>query len=150
VGVLMQDGSTCQVLVDTQTKKHVNGVKIVSCKDYQYIPRTSNSIHSAFATPSVPTNTPSNDLSSKEKQLLEVYVKNALMAVATVIDSKVLFFTVLIVVVLPLLYGYLYSTCPPINSFDAKPQLNAYYVAITCRMPIPPNQGVFRKSGLLD
>jgi hypothetical protein len=124
VGVLTQDGSTCQVLVDAQTKKPVNGVKIVSCKDYQYTPRTTNNNNvSTFATPSIPTNTPPNDLSSEEKQLLEVYVKNALMVVAAVIVLKVLFSTMLIVVVLPLLYGYLYSTCPPIDSFDAKQQL---------------------------
>lgn len=134
VGVLTDDGSTCQVLVDAQTKKPVSQVRIVSCESsYQYAAAaaatatssgTSRRNPAANADRTTPTsNNNNNDLSSQEKQLLEGYVKNALIAVAAVIALKVLFSTMLVVVVLPLLYGYLYSTCPTMDSFDAKQQL---------------------------
>ncbi|KAL3897689.1 MAG: hypothetical protein SGARI_006863 [Bacillariaceae sp.] len=45
------------------------------------------------------------------------------MAVAGVVLLKVLFATMLIIVVLPLLYFYLLSTCPAMDTFDGKQQL---------------------------
>jgi hypothetical protein len=130
VGVLTEDGSICQVLVDMNTgKPHSGGVKTVSCStEYRYHRSTTDtstpSSSTSTTTPSISTSTPaSSDLSSQDKQLLEVYVKNALMFVAAAVVLKILFSTMLIVLVLPLLYGYLYSTCPPVDSFDAKKQL---------------------------
>ncbi|KAG7344924.1 hypothetical protein IV203_032455 [Nitzschia inconspicua] len=126
VGVLTKDGSTCQVLVDGQTKKPVSQVKIVSCPDYQYIiPNTNRSGEGAASSSSFSSETVGvpQDLSPQEKQLMEIYVKNALIAMAVLIAVKVLFSTMFIIVVLPLLYGFLYSTCPPMESFDAKQQL---------------------------
>jgi hypothetical protein len=134
VGVLTEDGSICQVLVEVNTgNPHSGRVKIVSCsEEYRYQIKSSTNRSTTDASPTTTsttapvtsTNTPTlSDLSSQEKQVLEVYVKNALMLVAAAFVLKFLFSTMLIVLVLPLLYGYLYSTCPPADSFDGKQQL---------------------------
>lgn len=125
VGVLTDDGSSCQVLVDTTTGKPAssNKIKIVSCKgSYKYKPLPMQSTSRATTTANM-TPPGTADLSSQDKKLLEDYVKQALIVVAALVILKVLVSTMLIVVALPLLYIYLLSTCPPMESFDAKQQL---------------------------
>jgi hypothetical protein len=63
------------------------------------------------------------ELSAADKQLMETYVKYALIAVAAVVILKILASTIVIVAIFPLLFAYGISTCPPASTFDAKQQL---------------------------
>mmetsp|Transcript_25107 Transcript_25107/g.43961 ORF Transcript_25107/g.43961 Transcript_25107/m.43961 type:complete len:291 (-) Transcript_25107:271-1143(-) len=127
VGVLTRDGSECQVLV-SQDGKPVNGVQTVSVSNYEYKTAAATTSATASATRSsttTSTTTTGEPLSDADKQLMEEYTKYALMAIGAVIALKVLASSMMsiLVVLLPLLYLYGLSTCPPIETFDAKKEL---------------------------
>jgi hypothetical protein len=132
VGVLTHDGTSCQVLVDPTGRPVSNGVRTTTtstnCATSYLEARlsgggsNSSSGGAGGAVPRVPPD-PAAELSPHDKKLLEMYVKYALVAIGGVMLLRFLMSTMLILVVVPLSYFYLVSTCPSMDSFDGKRQL---------------------------
>lgn len=124
---MTRDGKTCQVLVDANGKP-VQGIQVTSVNGYPVTASASaaaNTSSSATNDPSLPINPlDSLNLSPSDRQLLEVYVKYALMGIAAMVVLRALAMSTLFyVAIFPLVYVYGITTCPPLESFDAKKEL---------------------------
>jgi hypothetical protein len=130
VGVLTQDGETCQVLVD-ESGRPVSGVRIVSVSTYNPNSARNTNFSHARAAPRTPTttraeaNTNATTTTSLSPAQNQELIKYALGFVLFSILARLLSdsLSVLYVLALVLLYVYGLQTCPSMSSFDAKQQL---------------------------
>jgi hypothetical protein len=160
VGVMTNNGDTCQVLVDGSNGKLVSSkeIKIVSVKNYKYIKLTETEMRRSAAaaaaatstsitkrdstrrpstsssTPltadgrrnndAVPFQNPFSNLSDNDQIKYLKYGAGAFIAyVVLQILSSILSEFLLFFLLLPGLYFYLSSTCPPNNTFDTKKEV---------------------------
>ena len=151
VGVLTNNGDTCQVLVDGSNGKPVvlsstKEIKIVSIKNYKYIKLTETEMRrsaavtaadgrhnnndaaaaAAAAAPPPPFQfqNPFSNLSNSDQEKYLKYGAGIFIGyvVLTILSSIVSEFLLFFLVV-PGLYFYLSSTCPPNNTFDTKKEV---------------------------
>lgn len=137
VGVLTNDGSTCQVLVD-EDGKPVTAIRVVSVSSYDPTSarntsfansrsQASTTAPASRSTRATAANPPSEPLipnltPEQNKQI----VQYALMFIGGLIVLKILAnsnLAGLYLLALPLLYLYAVQTCPSVGSFDAKKEL---------------------------
>jgi hypothetical protein len=146
VGVMTTDGATCQVLVDGTTGRPIKDMQIVSCKStYPKIttPPTKPKMQMKNNAPT-PSSTAMgggssaattgfqnllspllDSLTPEDRIVVESYIKYALIAVGGAIVLSILssWGGLLFFLLIPLLYAYAVSSCPPLDSFDAKKEL---------------------------
>ena len=149
VGVMTNNGDTCQVLVDGSNGKPVvlsstKEIKIVSIKNYKYIKLTETEMRRSAATaaadgrhnkndaaataaaapPPFQFQNPFSNLSDNDQEKYLKYGAGIFIGyvVLTILSSIVSEFLLFFLVV-PGLYFYLSSTCPPNNTFDTKKEV---------------------------
>ena len=144
VGVMTNNGDTCQVLVDGSNGKPVvlsstKEIKIVSIKNYKYIKLTETEMRRSAAVtaadgrhnkndaatpPPFQFQNPFSNLSNSDQEKYLKYGAGIFIGyvVLTILSSIVSEFLLFFLVV-PGLYFYLSSTCPPNNTFDTKKEV---------------------------
>jgi hypothetical protein len=120
VGILTQDGQTCQVLVD-ESGRPVSGVRIISVSTYHPNSARNTNFSQARSAPRTTTTTTSTLSPAQNQELIKYALGFVLLSIlARLLSSSP---SVLYILALLLLYVYAMQTCPSLSSFDAKQQL---------------------------